>query len=104
MEKFWKKSKVSQKYKIVVFNSICRSKLMYGLETLQMSKAMTNRLDSFQCKGFRKILKWKSTYIDRENTNNKIIREANRIMMEVKITNSGKGNLDSHDKVIKFSQ
>ena len=38
------------------------------------------RIDLFQLKGFRKILRMKTTFITRENTNNRVFEKANELM------------------------
>ena len=52
-----------------VFHAIVRSKLLYGLETLQLSVADQNRIIGFQTKGYRRILHIPPTSIDRTKTN-----------------------------------
>ena len=65
------------KWKIQVFNAVCVSKLLCGLEALQPTEAAASKLDTFQLKGFRKILKMSTTYINRANTNHEVYRRAN---------------------------
>ena len=65
------------KWKIQVFNAVCVSKLLYSLEALQPTDAAASKLDTFQLKGLRKILKMSTTYIDRTNTNHEVYRRAN---------------------------
>ena len=55
----------------------CVSKLLYSLEALQPTEAAASKLDTFQLKGLRKILKMSTTYIDRANTNHEVYRRAN---------------------------
>ena len=45
---FWNKAKASVKWKIQIFNAIIRSKLLYGLECLQLSDAELSELNAFQ--------------------------------------------------------
>ena len=66
---FWNKAKTSIKWKVQVFHSILRSKLLYGLETIQLNLTDQKRIDSFQLKGYRRILHLPPTYIDRTITN-----------------------------------
>ena len=42
---------------------------MYSLEVIQLTKSELNKLDAFQMKGLRRILKIPSTVIDRAQTN-----------------------------------
>ena len=59
----------SMSWKIQVFQSILRSKLLYGLETIQLNQSELHRLDAFQIKGYRKILHIPPTSVDRTMTN-----------------------------------
>ena len=52
---------------------------MYGLETLHLTQAMSNKLDAFQMRGLRRILQRQSTFIDRRNTNSRLLEEATAI-------------------------
>ena len=67
------------KFKIQVFDAVVRSKLVYGLEATQLPKYLLNKLDSFQLKGLRKILKLDTTFINRSNTNQKVFQESSRL-------------------------
>ena len=59
------------------FNAILRTKLLYGIEPAVLTEAQPKRLDVFQLKGLRKILKMKIILIERANTNAQVIRTAN---------------------------
>ena len=74
---FWKQARVPTKWKIQIFNAVCISKLLYSLEALQPTEAAASKLDTFQLKGFRKILKMSTTYSNRTNTNHEVYRRAN---------------------------
>ena len=41
----------------MIFNAVIISQLTYGLETLPLTSDLISRLNAFQMKGFRKILK-----------------------------------------------
>ena len=43
---------------------------------MYLTKIQLRKLDTFQLKGLRKILKMKTTYIDRSNTNKRVREEA----------------------------
>ena len=59
-----------------MFDAIIRSKLMYGLETIHLTKTMYKEIDGFQYRGLRKILGMHSTFINRANTNRKLLETA----------------------------
>ena len=75
---FWNKANTSKKWKIQVFNSIIRSKLLYSLEGIQLTTSEISKLNGFQNKMLRKILGKPSTFIDREETNSKMYEEIQR--------------------------
>ena len=65
--KYWKLGNCSKKKKLQVWNAVIRTKLTYGLVTVQINKDRASRLDAFQLKGIRRILNWKTTYIERKH-------------------------------------
>ena len=93
---FWKQSNCTPRQKILVYDAVIRSKLLYGLESAELRPSDLTKLDTFQLKGLRQILKLKTTYatidtpqgpkpvIHRENTNKKVFEAANRISKEEK--------------------
>ena len=62
----------------MIYNAIIRSKVMYGLETVELTQAGLHRLNVFQLRGLRQILKMTTTYINRENTNVRVLQEAEK--------------------------
>ncbi len=66
--------------KIIVYSSVSRSKLLYGLECLELTQAEQDKLDAFQIKGLRRILHIPPTHIDRTWTNDKVIEKASIAM------------------------
>ena len=74
---FFKSSDCSVRLKLQVFNAILRSKLMYGLESAQLTESSRQRLDTFQLKGLRQILKITTTYVDRQHSNAYVYARAN---------------------------
>ena len=63
----------STRRKLHVYSAVVRSKLMYGLETAMLNKSVLNRLDAFQMKGLRKIMKMQHTYYNRTHTNQNVL-------------------------------
>ena len=59
---FWKHSQCSITNKLLVYDAVVKSRLLYGLESLEITKAQMSRLEAFQFKGLRKILKMETTY------------------------------------------
>lgn len=79
LQNLWKNPNCPTKFKLQVLDAVLRSKLVYGLESLQLNEGTIKHLNAFQLKGLRKILNMKTTYIDRANTNKKVFEKANSI-------------------------
>jgi len=62
MHIFWLHSSCTKAFKLRVYNSVIRSKLMYGLESAQLNPADLKQLDVFHLKGLRKILALHTTW------------------------------------------
>ncbi len=77
---FWDKAENEEQLEIMVYNSVSRSKLLYGLECLELTQAEQDKLDAFQIKGLRRILHTPPTHIDRSNTNDKVVEKASIAM------------------------
>lgn len=52
------------KQKLLVYNVVIRSKLLYGLDTVSPNSAAILSLDEFHMKGIRRVLKFRSTYVE----------------------------------------
>ena len=79
MQDYWKAAEASPKWKVLIFEAVLKSKLLYGLETTQLTNKCIKRIDAFQIRGLRKILNMKHTYWDRTATNKRILKEATRV-------------------------
>ena len=77
LDLFWKQACCSLKNKVLIYNAVIRSKLLYALETVEIPASQISRLEAFQLKGLRKILGMVTTFIDRSNTNAEVFRRAN---------------------------
>jgi len=53
---------------------------MYGLESARLGAPQIRRLEVFHLKGLRKILRMKTTFIERANTNQEVHRRANEAL------------------------
>ena len=76
LDLFWNKSPSSMKWKIIVYDAVIVTKLLYGLASVPLTRADCNKIDAFQMRGLRKILKIKHPYWSRVS-NNQILRIAN---------------------------
>ena len=102
MQDYWKASEASQKWKILIFDAVIKSKLLYGLETTQLTNKCLKRIDAFQIRGLRKILGLKHTYWDRTATNSRILEEATEITYRQGTEEQKRRN--QHKEVRKFSK
>lgn len=76
---FWKSAACSVKWKLIIYDAVIRSKLVYGLCTTALTQAQIKRVDAFQMRGIRQILKKKThTFVNRANTNAALLEEASR--------------------------
>ena len=62
---------------IAAYDAIVRSKLLYGLETLHLTKALIRKVGAFHLRGLRKVLGLSTTFLDRANMNQSVINRAN---------------------------
>ena len=73
LDEFWIHSNCSKRLNMLVYTAVIRSKLLYGLESAQLPDHVLAQLNTVQLQGFRKILGWKTTYVDRNNTNARLL-------------------------------
>ena len=74
---FWKHSDCSVRVKLNVYDAVIRTKLIYGLESVQLNDSLKSQINAFQLKELRQILKLHTTFIDRANSNAEVFRRAN---------------------------
>ena len=82
LDLFWRHSNCTAALKLHVMNAVVRAKLLYGLESAQLSDTHVAKLNTFQLKGLRKILHMKTTFVERANTNQLVIQKANETLGE----------------------
>ena len=51
--------------------------MIYGLESVQVNDSLKSKIDAFQLESLRQILKIQTTFMNRENTNDEVLRRAN---------------------------
>lgn len=76
---YWRDQAANRKWQLLVYDAVIRSRLLYGLETVHLTKSLVQKINAFHHKGLRKILRLTSTYIDRRNTNAKLFEKASAI-------------------------
>ena len=75
----WGDQQIKTAWKLVVFNAILRSRIFYTLESLEITPSQQRLLDTLFYRGLRKILKVKTTFVDRTWTNERLLATANRV-------------------------
>ena len=73
LKQFWDKAHTSVRWKIRVFDSISKSKVLCGLGCIQLTQSDVVKLNAFQMTGVRRILHLPTTFIDRSITNQRVI-------------------------------
>ena len=76
LDTLWGKSRASIQWKLRVYDAVIVAKLTCGLTSIPLSKSDANKLDVFQMRGLREILKVKHPYWSRVS-NNKFFEIAN---------------------------
>ena len=74
---FWKSS-AKPSWKLLVFNAVVGAKILYGLESLQLTESDYRRLDAFQQGGLRRILGILPSHLDRTATNQSVLAAAEK--------------------------
>ena len=69
MHAFWRHSNCNIRFKLNVVQAILFSKVLFGLESAELQATALEALDAFHLKCLRKILKMKTTFVERNNTN-----------------------------------
>lgn len=77
LDTFWRHSDCPERFKLLALDAVIRSKVLYGLESAELGAATLDKLDVFQLKGLRKILRMDTTYVNRQNTNKVVFETAN---------------------------
>ena len=80
MDIVWKLRSCPAKTRMLYWNAIVKTKLMYGLYLIAPTQAQYKRLNAVQNKGLRKILNLKTTFVDRRNSVEVIFQRANNII------------------------
>ena len=82
---FWGKAINTIKWKATVFNPVLRSRVLYGLETIQVTTSDISKLNAFQKEGLRRIPHLQHTFIGRAYSNQRvldILRNTHHIYVE----------------------
>ena len=74
---FWKSVDCPKHWKLHVYDAIIKNKLLYGLETVHVTQVMQKKVNAFRLRSLRKILGMDTTYVNRANTNARVIERVN---------------------------
>ena len=77
MHIYWRHSNCNLKHKLMVVQATLFSKVLFGLESAELTVGALRSLDIFHLKCLRKILKMKTTFVNRANTNEAVYKKAN---------------------------
>ena len=94
-------SSAKPKWELLAFSAIAGAKILYGLESLQLSPADLKRLDAFQQTGLRRILGYLPTHLDRTATNQKALEHARSETMKRKPSSDRNRQLETFSTTIK---
>ena len=64
------------KFRLIVFDAVIRSKLVYGLDCVQLPEDALNKLNISLLMGFRKIGNIKTTFVTRVSANKLVFERA----------------------------
>jgi len=83
---FWKEGLVSKRDRLLMYEAAVGSKLKYGLEVLNITTSLKNKLDACYMRGIRQIMGAQHTYLDRRptNTNEEVLKRAAMAMRKTK--------------------
>lgn len=76
----WTRAQVPLGWKLAVFQAVVNAKLVYGLETTQLTASREKQLDAFQVRAFRRMMQVPSIFIDRTKTNQWVIQRAEELI------------------------
>ncbi|MCS5642106.1 MAG: reverse transcriptase family protein, partial [Dehalococcoidia bacterium] len=79
LKPLWKDSACGKKWKLRVFEAVVMAVLCYGLDSIVLTKALRDRLDYFQAKCIRHILKVQAAYYSKIS-NKRILDEASSLL------------------------
>jgi len=99
LDLFWRHSNCPVHIKVYTADAVLRSKLLYGLESAQLIPSVLKKLETFQLKVLRKILKIETTYINRVNSNASIFNRINTMMEEEGKTKRVISFVDAYNKI-----
>ena len=77
MDSFWRHNDCPVQLKLTTLDAVIRSKVLYGLDAVNLKEPEKKRLDVIQLKGLRKITHMQTAFLNRQNTNQKVYEKVN---------------------------
>ena len=84
LQYFWSRANAPKAWKIQVLQAVIKSKVTYAMDSIRLSPAMEAKINHLQIRALRKITGLASSFVCRENTNEKVINAANDILRAAK--------------------
>ena len=69
-------SKLHPRWRLRVYHAVIQNKLIYGLETVHLTQSTLKKINVFHLRGLRSILGLETTFVNRRNTNEFVLRTA----------------------------
>jgi hypothetical protein len=93
LKPYWRGSNASRRKKILMWNALIKTRVIYGLESAELKTRGLEKLNTFQLKGLRQILRMVTTFVDRTNTNTRVLEEATKAVNTSSsgMVNNGRG-------------
>ena len=77
----WNHTNIRKQRKLQLYQALILSKLLYGLQTIWLSKRLRQKINAFHCASVRKIIGIPHSYVSRV-TNAEVLRLANMISLD----------------------
>ena len=94
---YWKATNANVKWQLIIFDVVIRSKMLYGLETIHLTGAMLKKIDAFQMRCLRRILKSHRLSLIDEISTKSFCKDVQQFFTQIKATN---GNLNCSANLI----
>ena len=82
MHSFWRHSNCNLRFKTTVIQVVLFANVLFGLKSAELTSGALKALDVFHLKCLRKVIKMKTTFVERANTNEEVFRRINEHMKE----------------------
>ena len=84
MQTFWRHSNCTLNFTLNVIQAVLFSKVLVRLESAELQATALQALDVFHLKCLRKVIKMETTYVNRANTNQEVLKRGSEQIREGK--------------------